>query len=73
MVASALGVSEPGASGEILGCDAKEMDAIVCVGLLMTVNWTRVTFEPAVCCEILKTSPSFSFSCNCSQQSPYIG
>lgn len=38
MVVSALGVSQPGASGEILACDAKEIDAIVCVGLLMIVN-----------------------------------
>lgn len=59
MVASALGVSKPGASGEILACNAKEMDAIVCVGLLMTVNWTRVSFEAAVCCELLKTSPHY--------------
>lgn len=37
------------------------MDAIVCVGLLMIVNWTTVSFEAAVCCEILKTSPIIFF------------
>lgn len=54
MVVSVLGVSWPGASGEILACDAKEMDAIVFVGLLMIVNWTRASFKAAVCCEILR-------------------
>lgn len=48
----------PGASGEILACDAKEMDAIVCVGLLMIVNWTRVSFKAAVCWEISEKKTS---------------
>lgn len=32
------------------------MDAIVFVGLLMIVNWTRVSFKAAICCELLKNS-----------------